>query len=51
VAAACGTTCADGGHALEYVELTVQSSIDMAFSYPGIPSSILISTTSQIRLN
>jgi len=51
VAASCGSTCADGGYALEYVELTVQSSIDMAFRFPGVPASIPISTTSQIRLN
>lgn len=51
VSASCGSTCSDGGYALQYVQLTVQSSIDMAFSYPGIPSSIPISTTSQIRLN
>ncbi|HMB77738.1 MAG TPA: TadE/TadG family type IV pilus assembly protein [Kiloniellaceae bacterium] len=51
VSAACGTTCSDGAHALEYVQLTVQSSIDTMFDLPGIPSSIAISATNQIRLN
>ena len=51
VATACNATCADGGYALRYIDLTVQSSIDMLFSYPGISSSIPISSTSQLRLN
>ena len=50
VSTACGATCADGGDAPMYVNLTVGSSIDLLFSYPGIPASFPISTTSQLRV-
>ena len=51
IATACSATCADGGYALQYVDLTVGSSIDMLFNYPGLPASFPISTTAQVRLN
>ncbi len=45
----CGGTCDDGLSAPIYVEVTVQDSLDFMFSYPGVPQSIDLSATNQLR--
>lgn len=45
----CGGTCDDGLSAPVYVEVTVQDTIGLMFSYPGVPQTIDLSTTNQLR--
>jgi Flp pilus assembly protein TadG len=45
----CGGTCDDGLSAPVYVEVTVQDTIGLMFSYPGVPQTINLSTTNQLR--
>lgn len=45
----CGGTCDDGLSVPVYVEVTVQDTIALMFSYPGVPQTIDLSTTNQLR--
>ncbi len=45
----CGGTCADGLSAPVYVEVTVQDTLDFLFNYPGVPQTMNLSTTNQLR--
>ena len=45
----CGGTCDDGLSAPVYVEVTVQDTLDFMFSYPGVPQTIDLSSTNQLR--
>ena len=45
----CGGTCADGLPVPVYVEVTVQETHDFLFSYPGVPQTMNLSTTNQLR--
>lgn len=45
----CGGTCDDGLSAPVYVEVTVQDTINLMFSYPGVPQTINLSSTNQLR--
>lgn len=45
----CGGTCDDGLSVPVYVEVTVQDTLDLLFNYPGVPQSIDLSTTNQLR--
>ena len=49
-AAACGSTCADGGYPPMYVALTVANDFDLFFIFPGVPSTLPVSASSQLRL-
>lgn len=45
----CGGACGDGLPAPVYVEVTVRDTLDFMFSYPGVPQSISLSSTNQLR--
>lgn len=45
----CGGTCDDGLSAPAYVEVTVQDTLDFMFSYPGVPQTMNLSSTNQLR--
>ena len=49
-AAACGSTCADGGYPPMYVALTVENDFNLFFTFPGLPSTIPVTASSQLRL-
>ena len=46
----CGQTCADGGFAPMYVNVTAQSDLDIFFNFPGVPSSVQVTASSQLRV-
>ena len=47
---ACNISCSDGEFAPLYVEVQVSESVDLWFTFPGVPSSITLAARSSMRL-
>lgn len=47
---ACTIACSDGEYAPLYVEVQVSESVDLWFTFPGVPSSITLASRSSMRL-
>ena len=47
---ACNVACSDGEFAPLYVEVQVSESVDLWFTFPGVPSSITLASRSSMRL-
>ena len=46
----CSTTCGDGEYAPLFVAVTVSDTVDLLFDYPGVPGSMAVATTSEMRV-
>jgi len=48
--AACGTTCAIGAHLVVFSQVTAQGTFSPLISWPGIPNSLVITSTATERV-
>ena len=46
----CSSACGDGAYSPMYVEVNVQTTKDMLFTYPGLPESMSLSASNQMRV-
>lgn len=46
----CTDLCKDGSYSPMYVQVSVQTTKDLLFHYPGFPDSISLSATSEMRI-